>query len=180
MLLPAKMVLTLPWFLARARWQRARFDPHAEYEIVVAPGPAGRPGERLVAPTPSLWKAKVVPGARNDFSVFLDREGSTLQAVCHDDALDQVDPERSARETLQHFWEKGWVALKPIAADEIGGAEAFRYHVPLPTGSALTEWKIAHDGWLYSVGVLARASDEAPTIRRARRALDTWQWLSAS
>ena len=59
-----------------------------------------------------------------------------------------------------------------------GSAEAFRYRAALPSGS-FTEWKFAHDGWLYAVGALNRAPDEELTILRARRVLDTWEWLDS-
>jgi len=176
---PAKLVLTLPWYMLRAYWQRTRFKEGAEHEIVVAPGPDGRPGERLVAPTPSLYRPKVVPGARNDFSVFLDPHGSTLQAVCVGRVAERGEPESSARDTLEHFWAKGWVALEPTTVERIAGEEAFRYCADLP-GGRLTEWKFAHDGWLYVVGAFNHAPDDAATVVRARQALDSWEWLGGS
>jgi hypothetical protein len=179
MRLPAKLVLTLPWYMLRAFWQRRTFKEGAEHEIVVAPGPDGRPGERLVAPSPSLYRPKVVPGARNDFSVFLDSNGSTLQAVCVGRVAERGDPERSARDTLAHFWANGWVALEPTAVERIAGEEAFRYTADTPTGR-LTEWKLAHDGWLYVVGAMNHAPDDAVTVMRARQALDSWEWLGNS
>lgn len=187
MRLPAKLVLTLPWYLLRASWQRRTFKEGAGHEIVVAPGPDGRPGERLVAPSPSLYGPTVVPGARNafsvgarnDFSVFLDSNGSTLQAVCVGRVAERGDPERSARDTLDHFWAKGWVALQPTAVERIAGEEAFRYSADIPSGR-LTEWKFAHDGWLYVVGSMNHAPDDAATVMRARQALDSWEWLGSS
>jgi hypothetical protein len=178
-MLPAKLVLTLPWFAVHAWWQRRKFEEGAKHPIVVHPGPDGRPGERLVAPSPSLWRPKVVPGGRNDFCVFLDRHGSSLQGVCLGRVTERGDPAVSARDTVDHFSAKGWPALAPMAAERIGGAEAFRYWVALPSGS-LTEWKFAYDGWLFAVGALNRAPEEDATIMRARQALDSWEWLDAS
>jgi hypothetical protein len=173
---PPKLVLTLPWFMLRSYWQRKRFDERARHEIVVAPGPDGRPGERLVAPSRSLYRPKVVPGSRNDFCVFLDPEGSSLQAVCLGPVAERGEPERSARDTLEHYWSKGWVTLKATTVERIGGEEAFRYSAAVPTGD-LTEWQFAHDGWLYIVGAMNHAPDDGPTITRAREALDSWEWL---
>lgn len=119
-MLHAKLVVTLPWFLLRAWWQRRNSKEGAEHEIVVSPGPDGRPGERLIAPSPSLWRPRVVPGGRNDFSAFLDREGSTLQGVCLGRVTERGDPEISARDTVELFWAKGWVALKPMMVERIG------------------------------------------------------------
>jgi hypothetical protein len=168
----------LPWFMARRWWRRRTFREGAEHPIVVDPGPDGRPGERLVAPTPSLWRPRVVPGARNDFCVFLDRQGSSLQGVCLGRVTERGDPEVSARDTVEHFWGKGRVALRPITVERIGGAEAFSYWVALPTGS-FKEWKFAYDGWLFAVAAHHRAPDEDATIARARRVLDSWEWLDA-
>jgi hypothetical protein len=180
MRLPAKLVLTLPWHMLRSYWRRTRFKEGTEHEIVVPPGPDGRPGERLVAPSPSLYRPKLVPGARNDFSVFLDSSGSTLRALCVGRVAERGEPERSARDTLTHYWANGWVALKPTTVERIGGEKAFRYSATLPAGTDLTEWQVARDGWLYIVGVLNRAPDNAVTIMRARQALDSWEWLGSS
>ena len=171
-----KLVLTLPWFLLRSRWQRARFREGAEHEIVVPPGPDGRPGERLLAPSPRLYAPKVVPGARNDFCVHLDRHGSTLNGVCLGPVAERGEPGASARDTVAHFWAKGWVSHIPLVVERVAGEEAFRYHVAAP-GPALIEWKFAHRGWLYAVGTFNRGPDEATTVQRARKVPDTWEWL---
>ncbi len=48
--------------------------------------------------------------------------------------------------------------------------------------SVLTEWKLAHAGWLYAVGVLHRApsGERDTTLERALDALGTWEWLPAA
>ena len=178
-MLPVKLVVTLPWFSVRAWWQRRTFEEGAEHQIVVDPGPDGRPGEQLIAPSPSLWRPRVGPGARNDFCAFLDREGSSLQGVCLGRVSERGDPESSARDTVKHFAAKSWVALGPTTGEQVGGAAAFRYWVAFPGGS-FTEWKFAHDGWLFAVGAWNRAADEDVTIMRARQVLDSWQWLVGS
>jgi hypothetical protein len=176
--LPTKLVLILP--LLRVYWQRTSFKEGAEHEIIVAPGADGRPGERLVAPSRSLvYGPMVVPGARNDFCVSLDRSGSTLAAVCVGRVAERGNPERAARDTLEHFWAKGWVSLKATTVERIGGEEAFRYSAALPR-SSLTQWQFAHDGWLYVVSAFSRAADDAVTVMRARQALDSWEWLGSS
>lgn len=176
-MLPAKLVVTLPWYMLRAYCQRKTFREGAEHQIVVAPGPDGRPGERLVAPSRSLHKPSGFPGPRNDFRVLLDSSGSTLSAVCLGLVAERGEPERTARETLEHYWSKGWVALKPTTLDRIGGEDAFRYSAVLPNGTGLTEWQLAHGGWLYIVGALQRGAEEAVTIRRAEQVLESWEWL---
>jgi hypothetical protein len=173
----AKFVLTLPWFLLRSRWQQARFKEGAEHEIVVMPGPDGRPGERLVAPGRALHAPKVVfGGSRNDFSLYLDRAGSYLSGVCLGPVAERGEPEASARDTVAHFWGKGFVTHTPLAFEEVAGEPAFRYRLAFGR-TQLTEWKFAHGGWLYVVGAMNRAADEGGTLERARRVLDTWVWL---
>jgi hypothetical protein len=173
----ATIILTLPWYTARARWLSRAIREGVDHRIVVDPGPDGRPGERLTAPTRSLYRPRVVPGARNDFCVFLDRKGTSLQGVCLGRVEDRGDPEASAHETVEHFAAKGWIALKAMASEQIGGAEAFRYWIAHPGGS-LTEWKFAYDGWLYAVGAFHRGRDEDATIARARAALASWEWIA--
>jgi hypothetical protein len=172
----AKFALTLPWFALRSRWLEARFRDGAEHEVVVMPGPDGRPGERLLAPAPPVYAPKVVFAARNDFSLYLGRAGSWLNGVCFGRVADHGKPDASARETVEHFWSKGFVTHTPLAVEDVAGEEAFRYRIAFGK-TELTEWKFAHAGWLYGVGAMYRAPVEAATVERARRVLDTWEWL---
>jgi hypothetical protein len=174
---PITFWLTAPWFVGLSYWRQARFKEGREYEVVVPPGPDGRPGERLTTPSPSLHRPRVVQGSRSDFGGMIDRHGSTITGVCLGRVADRGNPSTSARDTLAHFWEKGWIALTPMSVEEIGGEEAFRYQIALPSGARLTEWKFAHAGWLYAVGSRNRAHDEDITLSRARSILDTWEWL---
>jgi hypothetical protein len=128
-------------------------------------------------------KSSTASGSRPDRTATSSRpsckQTPAFQAVCLGRVAERGDPERSARDTLDHFWAKGWVALKPAAVERIGGEEAFRYTADVPSGR-LTEWKFAHDGWLYVVGALNRAPDDAVTIMRARQALATWLFILES
>lgn len=117
-------LVTLPWFLLRSRWQLARFDEHFRHVVLVEPGPGGRPGERVVAHSPRVWQ----------------RLGSSLTAKCVGLASERGQPGPSARETLEHFWAKGWETLTPMVVEQIGGEEAFRYHLAAGR-TQLTEWK---------------------------------------
>ncbi len=173
---PAGIPLGLPWFALRKWRRRATFTEGARYEIVVPHGPDGRPGERLVVPSPPIVRVKVIPGARYEFLVVLDRHGSTLNALCFGRVADRGEPEQSARDTVEDFWKNGWAELTPVVAERVGGEDAFRYRAALPHGE-LTEWKFAHDGWLYAAGAINRAPDEVVTGMRARAVLDTWEWL---
>jgi hypothetical protein len=171
-----KTLVTYPVWWQRVRRQRARFDPSERHLIMVEPGPDGRPGERLVAPAPRLWKTKLIPGARHDFQLHLDRAGSHLSGLCLGRVAERGEPDSSARETVEHFWAKGWVSLTPIVVEQVGGEEAYRYR--LASGrTQLTEWKFSHQGWLYVVGAFNCAEDEDATVARAREVLDTWEWL---
>jgi hypothetical protein len=172
----AKSLLTLPVWGMRVRRRRLAFDERERHVIVVEPGPGGRPGERLVAPAPRLWRTRMVPGARRDFELLLDRTGSHLTGLCLGRVEDRGAPDASARETVEHFWAKGHVALTPITVERVGGEKAYRYRLAVGN-SELTEWKFAHDGWLYVVGVLSRPEDAPVSVARGRAVLDTWEWL---
>jgi hypothetical protein len=175
---PARFWLTLPWFVGLSYWRQATFKEGRTHELVVPPGPDGRPGERLVAPSRALHRPRVVKGSRNDFGVMIDRHGSRLNGVCLGRVTERGEPGPAARKTLAHFWEKGWVDLTPMSLEEIGGEEAFRYHAVLPGGTGFVEWKFAHAGWLYAVGGFTRGPDRAATLSRLRRVLDSWEWLA--
>ncbi|MEA2418222.1 MAG: hypothetical protein QOE60_428 [Thermoleophilaceae bacterium] len=171
-----KALVTYPWWGLRLRLQRARFDPNARHVIVVEPGPDGRPGERLVTPSPRAWKTRMVLGVRKDFHLHLDTAGSHLTGVCLGRVAERGDPAASARKTIAHCWAKGHVTLTPITVERVGGEEAYRYRLGI-RGMELTEWKFAHDGWLYVVGALCRSKDATSVVSRARATLDTWEWL---
>jgi hypothetical protein len=89
--------VTYPVWGLRVRRQRARFDPSETHLIVVEPGPDGRPGERLLAPAPRLWKTKMIPGARHDFQLHLDESGSHLTGLCLGSVAERGAPGSSAR-----------------------------------------------------------------------------------
>jgi hypothetical protein len=175
----ARFVLTLPWYVGLSYWRQFRFREGREHELLVPPGPDGRPGEQLLVPSRPLHRPKVVKGSRNDFGVMLDGYGSSMTAVCFGRVDERGEPERSAHDTLRSFWERGWAELSPMTVESIGDEDAYRYHAVLPR-TRLTEWKFAHAGWLYGVGVFSRAPDPVVTSMRARHALDTWRWLDAS
>jgi hypothetical protein len=174
----AKFALTLPWFVGLSYWRQLTFREGREHAVVVSPGPDGRPGERLLAPSRALHRPKVVGGSRNDFSLMLDGRGNALTGVCLGRVEARGEPERSARETIDHFWRRGWAELNPLAVESIGGEPAFRYTALLPR-TRFTEWKFQRAGWLYAVGAFNRRRDSG-TEARAREVLDSWEWLDPS
>ena len=166
--------------LIRGRYRRkAQFTGKLTHEVVVPPARDGRPGERLLAPSRSLHAPNVSRfGYRKDFQVIVDSDASPLTALCLGTTAQHGDPEQAARETLQLFREKGLAPSRGVAPDEIAGERAYRYEAHLSVGR-LTEWKFAHDGWLYVVGVVALGMDHTETVHQVRRVLGTWQWVPA-
>jgi hypothetical protein len=149
------------------------------HELVIPAGPDGRPGERLMAASRSLYAPRTVAdGSREDFRVLVDRHGSTFASVC----LRRVDPgeqvEECAWNSLKHHLKLGSESTYEVTRTRIAGEQAFGYSVVLRSG-VLTDWKLAHAGWLFVVGTLnwAPPAEREATIERTLAALDTWQWL---
>jgi hypothetical protein len=102
------MLSMLPFATRRVRTELARtgfVDGALAHELVIPAGPGGRPGERLVAPSRSLHPLDIGPdGTRHDFTVLVDRYGSSLKALCLRPASDVLEAERSldaARQTAR-------------------------------------------------------------------------------
>ncbi len=148
------------------------------HELVIPEGPDGRPGERLMVASRSLHAPRVGPdGSREDFRVLVDAYGSTLAAVCMRRSAGALDAEEAAWHSLKRFLELGLDSDYVLAPDRIVGERAYRYSGVLRRG-VLTDWKLAHAGWLYVIGVFNRApaSERHTTLERALQALETWTW----
>jgi hypothetical protein len=163
-----------------------RWRAHAEFSgatlphrLTVPDGPDGRPGERLMVPSLSLYEPRIGPdGSREDFRVLVDRHGSTLAAVCLWRAAGMCEVEEAAWGTLTRTLVKGMQGADKPISDRVAGEHAFRYWFGLGRWR-VTEWKLAHAGWLYVVGVFNWAPDaeQQLTVARAREVLETWTWL---
>ena len=160
------------------RWRRRTcFDGRLAHELRIPAGPDGRPGERLLAHSASMYEPRMCPDdSREDFRVFVGRE-STFAAVCLGRVGERGEPLESARRSIYGISAWPGTESAAIAHEEIAGEPAQRYRVILNSG-ALTEWKFAHDGWLFVAGVFSRSrDDEAETVRRSQAVLSTWRWL---
>jgi hypothetical protein len=161
--------------LARQRFVLAKGETH---EIVVPPGPSGRPGERVLAPTTSFYSPRLTPdGAREDFRVLLDRAGTTLASVCLGPVAERGDAEDSALRTLGRFNVAVASVRDRLTGDTVAGLPALRYQINFRSG-VLTEWKFSHRGWLFVAGVLERGGDVDGGIAAAREVLSTWEWVT--
>jgi hypothetical protein len=158
--------------------RRTGFARTLRHEIAIPPGPDGRPGERVLAPSASMhppWPPGP-DGSRADFRVKLSRRGSHFGAVCLGAVAELGDPAASAQRAIARFTDGGGTA-SPIAAEVIAGEPGCHYRLKLPR-SVLLEWKLAHRGWLFAAGALCRRGDrEAAIAARARAVLATWTWL---
>lgn len=163
----------------RWRKQTGFSDGALTHELFIHEGPDGRPGERLMTASQSLHPPRVASdGSRKDFRVLLDEHGSTLAAVCLRRASAPTDVEEAAWLTLRHVLDLGAEGAYEVMVDRVAEERAYRYSVALKRG-VLTEWKLAHAGWLYVVGTLSWAPPEEReiTFRRTVDVLQTWKWL---
>jgi hypothetical protein len=149
------------------------------HEIVVRPAPGRRPGERLLGPSRPLYAPRVmVDGSREDFRLVVDRHGSTFAAVCLR-PIDKSEPvEESARLALTRMVERGFEVADEIVRACIAGESAYGYTVSMPRAT-LTDWKLAHAGWLYVVGTHSQPGRQRheEAVRRSLDILGTWEWL---
>jgi hypothetical protein len=145
------------------------------HEVVVPRGPDGRPGERLLATSKSIYPPTMAPDdSRNDFRVVVGARGSTFAAVCLGTVEDRGDP-YSASVAMKDKWEA--FPCSAVVEDEVAGLPAYRYRLTINEKS-LTERKFAREGWLYVVGLLcSHGDDELEMAGRSRRILDSWRWL---
>ncbi len=142
------------------------------------PGPDGRPGERLLSTSRSLYAPRKLgpDGSREDFRVVVGRGASTFAAVCLGRVADVGGPRDSAWHSIRELGIKGCSA-SPVVDEEVAGTEGCRYSIALNSG-LLTEWKFAHAGWLFVAGVLHwRPDDGQVVLDRARSILATWRWV---
>ncbi len=149
-----------------------------KHVIEIPAGPAGRPGERLLAPQPSIhppWPLGP-DGSRSDFRFLLSRRGSSFGGVCLGPEDERGEPHASARDSVLRFLQRGWQADDP-AADRVAGGPAWRNRLQF-SDTALIDWHFAHDGWLFVAGVLCKARDrEARLVEHARAVFATWTWI---
>jgi hypothetical protein len=149
------------------------------HELVVPAGPDGRPGERLLSASRSLYEPRR-PGpdaSREDLQVLIGR-GSTFAAVCLGRVAEQGTPREAAWATIRAFGIKGFPSSSPVE-EEVGGLATWRYRAAI-NDKRLTEWKFAHAGWLFVAGALCSSpDDEQAMVDQARAMLATWRWESA-
>jgi hypothetical protein len=149
-----------------------------KHVIEIPAGPGGRPGERLLAPNPSLHPPWPVgpDGSRSDFRFMLSRRGSSFGGVCLGPVSERGEPLASARHSILNFMQRGWAAADP-ERDLVAGEPAWRNRLQFPH-SVLVDWHFAHEGWLFVAGVLGRSRDrESTLVERARAVLSTWRWI---
>lgn len=160
--------------LARERLVLAKGETH---EIFVPAGPAGQPGERVLAPARALYSPRLTPdGAREDFRVLLSQDGTSFASVCLGTVADRGNPEDNARSSLARRKPATGSLTNDLSAETIAGESAVRYRIHLRWGP-LTEWKFSHRGWLFVVGVLDRGNDPNAAVASAREVLSTWEWV---
>jgi hypothetical protein len=154
--------------------RRTAFADAFVHEVVVPRGPDGRPGERLLAPSRSIYPPTMArDDSRCDFRVVIGERGSTFAAVCLGTVADRGDPYATSV-SVKDKWE---FPCSAVVEDEVAGLPAYRYRLSINEKS-LTEWKFAREGWLYVVGMLCtRGDDELDMAGRSRRVLDSWRWI---
>ena len=109
---------------------------------------------------------------------MVDRQGSTLAAVCLHPIADEAEVEESAWSSLSRLAE-GFGGSDGVERTTIAGEAAYGYTL-IGATSMLTDWKLGHDEWLYVVGVWSpgrNARRHKRAVERGRAALATWEWL---
>jgi len=164
------------WLVGRQRtivyrWRRMTFDAERLWPIVVCPGPDGRPGERVLAPSRAIYVSQRAGpcGSREDFRVVIGRGGSTFAVVCLGPTQERGDPMASAWQSLKRVGKERYGAYSAPVEEEVAGTTGCRYRIALGA-KGLTEWKFAHDGWLFVGGVLAVPADHEATMITSGRA----------
>jgi hypothetical protein len=165
----------------RQALREAGFGDGLRHEIVIPPGPDGRPGERFWAPSRSLHPPMPpgVDGSRWDVRVVLSRRPSALTVVCLGPLSERGDPEAAAYHTIRAFAERGHTSASAVEAEQVAGEAGVRYQIELGN-KALVEWKFAHQGWLFVAGAMCHPKDKFDKLLRlTRNIFQTWEWLDA-
>lgn len=154
------------------------FTGRLAHQITVPPGPGGRPGQQLVAPSRSRHVGVLSEdGSRSDCAVLIGPAGSALLVVCLERVEDMGTPRQSAMHTISAI-DSGAGKLQRMEIDIIAGRPAERYMIALNSGARLLEWKFEYSGWLYAVGAVLHPKDQAEDVETLGRAvLATWRWL---
>lgn len=161
------------------RWRRRHaYSERLIHEVVVSSGPDGRPGERLLATSRSIYQTRMCPDdSREDFRILVGRR-STLAVVCFSPDSARAGPDQHARQAVRNLTLPG-DAQSAIVAEHVAGEAAASYRI-VRNLAVLTEWVFAHDGWLFAAGVLCHPDDdEHETVDRARAVLASWRWIEA-
>lgn len=173
------------WGLASGPYRRYRrrkllgFTGRLTHEIVVNPGPDGRPGEQFLAPSRSPYCGVVASdGSRNDSVVLIGPNGSVLLVVCLGRVEERGTPKQSAMRTISSIQDRAGKLRRVAETDVIAGRPAERYMIEMNSGRRLLEWKFEQDGWLYAVGAMLHPKDDAARSEAlGRSVLASWQWL---
>ena len=175
-LLTPLTLVRLPGQALRQRRILSQWSGGAMHWIEMAPKPNGCPGQAFFAPSPVLWQQRRVFGAQHALCLLLDRDKSILKVIAFRHSIHSPeDLDREAGEMDAFYARKGYASYSPLIVEEIGGERALRQRWVLGHFE-LTEWRFAHRGWLFLVGVFNRAPNEDDTLATARGVLDTWQW----
>jgi hypothetical protein len=179
--------LAVAWRAWRERRRIARslhdlgFTGDLVHDVTVPPGPDGRPGERLHAPSRSSYHGVLAAdGSRNDASFWLSRSGSQLTVVCYGREAEQGSPDQHLRSCVENLHRALEAELidgphDTVVAGEPARTCRFRFR----TGSVLTDYRFSHQGWVFGCGVLHRRGDHTDVDDLARATLDTWEWIDA-
>jgi len=160
------------------RWTGANTE--LSQSIVVPPGPDGRPGERILAPNPSSKPIVLTADlARTDCTLRLLRR-SFFKVVCLGSVNVRGTPAESVSHSRAHLAGRKISFLSEPEPCVAAGEAAVTYSFRFSSGVSLTEWKFAHLGWLFVVGVLSDPWERVEVTPLGARVLQSWQWLDPS
>lgn len=162
----------------RARTLQLRHEP--SHPVRVPPGPDGRPGESLLAPSLPLFLGRLArDGTRWDLDVLIGKD-SHLRAVCLSPST-AGSAEESAENTCRSMVDTGIGALTVAPhAVQLLGENAVQYEMALRSGRRLVETKLVHEGWVFAVGLDLVPGERNKALALGHRTLETWTWLAGT
>lgn len=149
--------------------------------VVIQPLGDGRPGEGFLAPGPAKPPGEVGDlDGRMDATVAL-AEGMWMLVYCSGRVGAQLDdfvvlPAAERVHAAREKKREGISLLGPVDPVHSRAGDGWRTTMTYPSGKALTDTHIDHEGWAYIIGVLS-SSHHARAVEVLDAILATWKWL---
>jgi hypothetical protein len=179
----------MPGLPVTLRANRARresgFGDLLVHEVSVQPGPGGRPGERVLSYSRSVYdpqrpRPEHDGHLRHDFRVLVGHL-TTLSVECMGPTSKLGDAQEATRRGVERSAEKWDQHPTEVLPQTVAGEQAYRLRYSRKAGAGnYWTWRLAHNGWLYEIALIRSArDDEDEMLRRAYQVLGSWRWVDA-